>query len=150
MLLELLYQEGFAGTYSFIYLPIKLKKRLSFGYAFVQLIGEKEALRFYNHFECLDTCAAEAPNGQSLKVEWSRGAQTLEQQVDLYRNNPLMHTSVEDEMKPIILQNGVRVPFPSPTVQFSPPAHRKRSGRVLNSFLRCADNTPRIQATPAS
>lgn len=35
--------------------------------------------------------------------------------MERYRNSPVMHESVPDEYKPVILQNGLRVNFPEPS-----------------------------------
>merc|ERR1712113_4721 len=55
-----------------------------------------------------------------MGVEWSDGRQGLEGQIERYRNSAMMHASVADEARPIMLQNGVRVPFPAPTQPLKP------------------------------
>jgi hypothetical protein len=42
MLLDLMDSEGFFACYDFVYLPLKLRKHISFGYAVVNLINEAE------------------------------------------------------------------------------------------------------------
>jgi len=50
----------------------------------------------------------------ALQVRWS-SKQGLHTHVELYRNSPVMHELVPDEYKPILLKDGVRIPFPPPT-----------------------------------
>merc|ERR1711874_913274 len=50
MLLTTLDAEGFACLYDFVYLPIKIKRNVAFGYAFINLIDEEAAERFRKHF----------------------------------------------------------------------------------------------------
>jgi hypothetical protein len=50
----------------------------------------------------------------------------LRNQVELYRNSPVMHHSVPDACKPILLRNGVRIPFPAPTARLLVSSGRRR------------------------
>merc|ERR1719183_2274407 len=51
MLLELLDEEGFAGRYNFVYLPIDFKTHCGLGYAFVDLHEPEVAEQLRQHFE---------------------------------------------------------------------------------------------------
>jgi len=112
-LLELLDDEGFACKYDFVYLPIKFRKNTPFGYAFVNLVSGKEARRFMVHFDGFDDW--NSPGSKAGDVEWSQAHQGFQEQVDRYRNSPLMEMSTPDEMRPIVLKDGVRIRFPLPS-----------------------------------
>jgi len=111
MVLELLEQHGFAGRYDFVYLPIDCETKA-----------------------CLADCFWSTFNGFSswsihsckvAGVSWSGPHQGLEAHIERYRNSSIMTDSTPDDYKPIILSNGVRMPFPSPT-------HKLRMSRQLS------------------
>lgn len=110
MLLELLDGEGFACKYNFVYLPIKIKWNNAFGYAFVNFCTEAIATDFLHHFTNFNRWGV--PHNKVADVDWTREHQGLENQVERYRDSPMMQLESPDEMKPIVLQDGKRVPFP--------------------------------------
>ncbi|CAK0875155.1 unnamed protein product [Prorocentrum cordatum] len=110
-LLQRLDLWGFAGQYDFLYLPIDFAKFQNFGYAFVNLTTQQHAQRFLAESGGLSW----GEHGEGpLVVSWSL-SQGLEEHIDRYRNSPLMHESVLDECRPILLRCGVRADFPPPT-----------------------------------
>jgi len=143
MLLEMFNSEGFACCYDFVYLPVKFKSNLAFGYAFVNLINEGEAIRFTHHFSEFSRWAMESD--KIADVDWSRSHQGLDQQIARYRNSPLLHPASPDHMKPVILQSGIQVPFPEPTeniqmpIKWTPPASAasKMAGALLPPTGAC-------------
>lgn len=66
------------------------------------------------------------PSDKMLDATWSSAHQGFESHVDRYRNSPVMHESVPDELKPAIFANGERVSFPSPTKKIRAPRIRQR------------------------
>merc|ERR1719456_2182896 len=50
-LLELLNNEGFAGSYNFFYSPVDFSSNALLGYAFVNFVSHDEANRFLGHFQ---------------------------------------------------------------------------------------------------
>jgi len=98
--------------YDFVYLPIKIKWNNAFGYAFINLLNQTLAERFLKHFVNFSNWTV--PHDKIAEVDWSKGYQGLEAQVERYRDSPMMQLSSPDEMKPILLKDGVRVPFPKP------------------------------------
>merc|ERR1712151_864397 len=106
MVLDLLNDQGFHGCYTFLYLPIDYKRRVSVGYAFVDLISPELADRFRQHF-----CGFSKWKGVSGKVcfvSWST-CQGMHAHIERYRNSPVMHQSVEEEFKPMLFENGMRM-----------------------------------------
>jgi RNA recognition motif-containing protein len=123
----LLNNEGFKGQYDFLYVPANFKTMLSFGYAFVNFVSAQaaEAARqYFNGFEW-------DVQGESsmLETSWSNPHQGYDVHVQRYRDCPVMHSSVSDEYKPIVLQGGVRAAFPAPTKRLIAPRDvRRRHG----------------------
>jgi len=60
----------------------------------------------------------------ALKACWS-SKQGLHTHIELYRNSPVMHKSVDDEAKPALLRHGVRLSFPEPTQRLRAPRARR-------------------------
>lgn len=113
MLLDLLDSMGLAGNYDFVYLPMDFGKMAGLGYAFVNFVSHavadaaRHTLHGFNQWKI-----------QSQKVCavcWGQPLQGFEAHIERYRSSPVMHRDVPDDCKPIILQGGVRVPFPQPT-----------------------------------
>merc|ERR1712066_571567 len=52
------------------------------------------------------------------------------QHVERYRNSPVMHESIPDEGKPIVLNAGVRMPFPLPTTPLLSPSQQPCKPRL--------------------
>lgn len=67
---------------------------------------------------------------EGVRCHLSGPHQGREAHVERYRNSPVMHPSVPEPYKPIILQGGERIPFPAPTKMPKAPRNRKlqRSG----------------------
>lgn len=131
---ELLNQEGFRGSYDFLYTPGDHATGICCGYAFVNLVTEQAAQRFEEHFQGFSDWP-EATLRRGF-VQASEAVQGLEEQIERYRNSPVMHPSVHDDARPAIYRGGVRATFPSPTVPLVPPRARlsaRRSSTASNS-----------------
>lgn len=113
MLLTLLDEEGFAGKYDFVYLPIDFASGAGVGYAFINMISYDAAESLRVHFTGFTKWAF--PSRKVAEVAWSNPHQGLAIHVERYRNSTVMHQSVPDDFKPVLFANGERVPFPLPT-----------------------------------
>jgi hypothetical protein len=124
MILELIDKQGFEKCYNLVYLPIDFNSDAGFGYAFINLVSPEEAERFRDHFQGFNgwTMTSE----KVCDVMWSGVHQGLEAHIERYRNSPVMHPSVPDEFKPVVFENGVRIPFPAPTKLPRAPRIRRR------------------------
>lgn len=128
-LCRLLDVHGFKCQYDFIYVPANFKTMSSFGYAFVNFVNSVSAQQA---MECFDDFAwTFGQKISTLEVTWSDPHQGLEIHVERYRNCPVMHSTVSDEYKPMLLRNGTRVAFPAPTKALSAPrdVRRKQVGK---------------------
>mmetsp|Transcript_51050 Transcript_51050/g.94413 ORF Transcript_51050/g.94413 Transcript_51050/m.94413 type:complete len:625 (+) Transcript_51050:95-1969(+) len=123
MLTELLNAEGFQNLYDFIYVPMSFRSRLSFGYAFVNLVSQ-EAIELCRQ-KFTGFTAWKVPSSKICEVSWSNMHQGLSAHIERYRNSPVMHESIPDPYKPAVFQNGVRVAFPPPTKRIRAPRVRR-------------------------
>jgi len=112
MLLDFMDGHGFQGRYDLIYLPQRFAGKGCFHYAFVNFVTECMALEFR---ECLNGCDETDMFGDmSAEISWSQ-CQGLEASIEKFRNSSVMHPSVHDECKPLLIKDGKVVPFPKPT-----------------------------------
>lgn len=124
MLLQLLDAAGFFGRLNFLYLPVDFKRERSLGYALINLVTPSEALRLGRHFEGFSNwCVA---GGSMCTVAWCSPQQGLDAHVERYRNSPVMHESMPDEWRPILLNMGVPIAFPAPTLKIKAPKFKGR------------------------
>jgi len=112
MLVRLLDDEGFAGCYDFVYLPVDFARGCGLGYAFVNLVDPSLVARFKRCFDSYSKWGMRT--NKVCQVTWSDRDQGLKANVKRYRHSPVMHPSVADEFKPCLFSQGVRVPFPGP------------------------------------
>jgi len=119
MLMELLDQDGFHGSYDFLYLPRDFSRGAGIGYAFINMTSHENALRLLGHFTGF--CNWTVPSRKVAEVSWSNPNQGLSVHVERYRNSTVMYPTVPDEYKPIVLVAGERVAFPSPTRKIRAP-----------------------------
>merc|ERR1711933_58043 len=110
---QFLDKEGFSASYNFLYLPADINTGKSFFYAFVNLITPHEARRFSGHFTGFRKWPT--PCSTPAEVEWSEALQGWDQMVGRYRNSPMMHPLVPDDLRPAVYSGGVRTAFPAPT-----------------------------------
>lgn len=122
MLLELLDNNGFLGKYDFVYLPMDFRNAVNLGYAFVNLLDHTYALDLMRTFHGYAAWLYEST--KVCEVSWAHPHQGLSQHVERYRNSPVMHPSMPDEYKPMVFQDGQRLPFPLPTKTIRAPKLR--------------------------
>jgi len=120
--MEILDREGFLCQYDFLYLPMDFQSRMSMGYGFVNFVSERAAARAKTVFD--GYCSWKIPSRKVGGASWSYPHQGFESHVERYRNSPVMHEDMPDHFKPVILQNGVRIPFPAPSEKLKAPRQR--------------------------
>merc|ERR1712048_904266 len=119
MLTELLDSEGFSGRYDFLYLPIDSNTGAGLGFAYVNFVSLMDACAFQKCFNGFKRWTI--PTSKAGSVGWSNADQQgLEANIERYRNSAVMHHSVPDQHKPIILKNGLRIPFPKSIKKLRP------------------------------
>lgn len=109
-----------AIQFDFIYLPIDWKKGANLGYAFVNLVSHKEAVRIQ---ACLNGFSAWKVSSEKVcEVVWGKPEQqSLQSIVERFRNSPVMHPNVPETFKPLLLINQRRVAMPAPTRKLQQP-----------------------------
>jgi len=122
--MSVLRSEGFADHIMFIYIPMNLRNLNNFGYAFVDFDSVSVATECKERMEGFTSWSEESE--KVMSIGWS-DTQGLDAHIERYRNSPLMHESVDDELKPALFHNGVRVAFPEPTKTIRAPRLRKSS-----------------------
>jgi hypothetical protein len=132
MLLQLLNDQGFAGEYDFLYMPIDFVKQVGLGYAFLNLVSNDVAPRFWRSFDRF--CSWPVCSSKVCRLGWSTPHQGLQKHIERYRNSPLMHKDVPDEIRPVLFENGVRVAFPPPTKAVHAP--RLRASHRCSEFWK--------------
>jgi len=125
-LIDLLESKGFAKWFDFVYVPINFTKCLGVGYAFVNLTTPERAEEFILAFEGFDGWDSSFSK-TACSMHWSV-CQGLRENVKRYRNSPLMSDDVPAFFKPVLLKNGVRIPFPQPTKKVKPRRAYKGQG----------------------
>lgn len=133
-LMDLIDSEGFGGKYNFLYLPIDFSVGSSLGYAFINLVTPCDAEALFRGFTGFSRWTT--PSEAVCSVSWSEPHQGFLQHVERYRSSPVMHSTVADEWKPIILKDGVRVPFPPSAKKIRAP--KVRSTRRGAGARTCA------------
>merc|ERR1712032_27654 len=125
-LLQVLMTHGFLEDVNFAYLPMAFdrKSTASFRYAFINFQSVRCAALFHEQFAGFKTWGNLGETSEGCTVEWC-GMQGLEAHIHRYRNNPMMHHTVPDNFKPILLREGLRVPFPPPTEVIKAPRLRR-------------------------
>jgi len=130
MLLDMLEKRGFGKRCDFVYLPVEFTRRLCMGYAFVNVVHPSVAAELWEVFDGLSDWPVSS--AKICKVTWSSPLQGLSEHVERFRNSPLMHDSVPDECRPILLEDGLRTTFPPPTKPLRVP--RPRASRAMRPF----------------
>jgi len=127
MFLELVNSLGLAGTYDFVYLPIDFQSQAGLGYAFINFCTVADAEQCFKVFEGFTNWRV--PSEKVCTVTWSSPTQGLEQHVERYKNSPVMHQSLPDEWKPVLIQRGTRIQFPPPSKPIKTPKVRQHAAR---------------------
>jgi RNA recognition motif-containing protein len=120
---SILDQVGLGGLYNFIYVPFDFKKSVVFRYGFVNFERHEQAAKAMSILDGVSDWAVDGEKG--FEVEWGDAQQSLQANIERYRNSPLMHVGVPDEYRPVIFERGVRIAFPAPTKALKPLKFRK-------------------------
>jgi len=125
-LIEDMNARGFAGAYDFFYLPIDFSTTHSVGYAFINFISEAELARFKSVYQGMKL-SEDSPKVCEI---CDAKVQGKVKNVEFYRNSTVM--GMEEQYHPVMLENGMRLPFPKPTRVVGPVQRRPpRAGGQL-------------------
>jgi hypothetical protein len=115
--------RGLAGRYNFLYMPFDFDSLANLKHAFVNMVSPADVERIWALFEGFSGWPV--PSSNRCGLAWNNKQQGLDDLIDRYRNSPVMHRSVLDQCKPLLLHDGIPVPFPPPTQPLKPPKFRK-------------------------
>lgn len=113
MLMSILRKTKFHNCFDFVYLPGDFNTLQPQGFAFVNFVDHKTALQFQQDLP--------RELGTDVQVLWSDKEQGIDENVARYRNSPVMHTSLPEQFRPVLLRNGAMVNFPKPTKAIKAP-----------------------------
>merc|ERR1712232_220316 len=106
---ELIDQQGFQGSYDFLYLPFSFQTETNQGFAFINFTSTENFDRFREHLSGFNDW--KFPSDSICELMYSDKFVNLDDYVNYYRNTSIMHESVEERFKPALFKNGLRVPF---------------------------------------
>lgn len=115
-------EVGLAGLYNFIYVPFDFKRLIALRYGFVNFEHHEDAVKAIATLDGFSGWVVEGEN--ACEVAWSGAQQGLHANIERYRNSPVMHSSVPDAYKPVLLERGVRIAYSAPTQAVKPPKFR--------------------------
>lgn len=124
-------EQGFKGSYDLVYIPVDFATRMGLGYAFVNFVTPTVAQRFLAVFNGFSGWSSSSQ--KICEVSLSCELQGLEAHINRYRDSPVLHESVPDMFKPVLYQNGERVPFPAPTKTIKQPRLRASRQKLKSS-----------------
>lgn len=117
-LLALLDKCGLRGALRFLYLPMDFAKKTNLTYAHV----------VFDTYEAAVLCQQKLPQVMHTEVVWASrkfqgtAFEATDENVERYRNSPVMHETVDDCFRPMIFgEGGERLPFPPPTKKIRKP-----------------------------
>lgn len=112
-LMEVLAREGWAGRYTFLYLPVEFVSGVNYGYAFLNLTNWEDSPEFSIHFLNFQAWGQGSDNPGSFVMIDAKHT-CLQDYIARYRNSPVMSPSVPDAFKPLVFSHGRPVDFPLP------------------------------------
>lgn len=144
-LLEALDEHGFMNTYDFVYLPVDFAHGCNVGYAFVNFLSSTNAAAFCTLFNGLKLTKYKSKKLCGVSPGRIQG---LEDNIRHFRNSPIMGIN-QEEFKPALFKDGVRIPFPVPEGVLGPVRPRLSSvisidgGQRRSSHKNSTSDTPR-------
>lgn len=108
-LMEDMDSHGFNGAYDFLYLPLDFSSKLAVGYAFINFVTKAECARFTEVYDGLKL----GSNSPKTCEVCGAKRQGRDSNVEFYRNSTVM--GMEEEYHPVLLKEGMRKEFPTPT-----------------------------------
>lgn len=123
-LTKLLEEQGFAGRFNFVHVPVDCFSGSGLGYGFINMVDGLAAEQVYTQLQGFSNWKAKSQ--KVLELHWGE-EQGLDLLVERYRNSRMMHASVPDAYRPVILVNGEVAQFPAPTKRILKPRCMPRS-----------------------
>lgn len=107
--MKLLDLAGFAAAqFDFVYVPRHFTQGSSIGFAVLNFVDHALASRAFGKI----SAGALLSNGMTLTAEWSETMHGLSALLEKYRSNKVMKKGMPKSFQPVVLSNGVPVPYP--------------------------------------
>lgn len=121
LLLALLDDQGFAGAFDFVYLPMDFISGRGFGYAIVNFSDARLAEQFRARFDGFSAWRVGDLDLPAAVVSWNPSRQGLEALLERYCNSPVASRCVPEAYKPLVALDGSKtlVPLVAPKRQRS-------------------------------
>jgi hypothetical protein len=107
--MNLLNRAGFASQYDFVYVPKHYSQGSSIGFAVLNFVEHALAVKALSAI----VAGALSWNGTALTAEWSETMHGLSALIEKYRCNKVMRKGMTKAFQPVILSNGVPIPYPN-------------------------------------
>jgi len=107
MLLDVLDQQGFQGSYDFVYLPRDMRKLRCFGYAFINWVSVDHAIAVVQHFDCF--CAW--PVGARPCSATINSQTSLASVLERLQDSAVLRPETLEEFLPLVMSSGSLVPL---------------------------------------
>jgi len=122
-LLALLAEHGYEDRCDFLYIPVDFRSTSNMGYCFLNFVNPEDAQNFKREFQGFGKWKYNSD--KKCDVKWSTPYQGLAAHIHRYRSSPVMHESVPDSYKPLLLSGGESVRFPAPLRSVGVPQMRR-------------------------
>lgn len=96
-----IFQSTFHNSFDFVYVPGDFNTLRPQGFSFVNFVDHKTACQFQQDLP--------RELGINVNVLWSDKEQGLDENVARYCNSPVMHSSLPEHVKPILMRDGAVV-----------------------------------------
>lgn len=112
-------EAGYGGFFDFVYMPMNFRGQGNFGYAFVNFVSHEVAAHVMGQMQPHKDDESLHPDRWTSA--WS-SCQGFSENIERYRNSPLMHDLVPKDCKPALYDaSGNQIAFPKPTKTISKP-----------------------------
>jgi hypothetical protein len=143
-------EAGYGGLFDFVYMPMNFRGEGNFGYAFINFASHEVAAHVMMQMQPHDEDGEGTTSSDRWTSAWS-SCQGLSDNVERYRNSPLMHELVPKDCKPALYDMvGNQVAFPSPTKTIAKPRIHWPSSKGASSSVEKSRASDTRKAAPPS
>jgi len=126
--LKFLQDRGCLGI-DFIYVPHDFKRKCGKGFGFVNFTTVQSAQNAFHQLGDFNDWKSEGFSSKKMiSVCWAKQhMQGLDNLIEFFRNSTVMHDTIDEEFKPLLLENGVPKNFPGPLKRLRKPQAQNES-----------------------
>mmetsp|Transcript_26251 Transcript_26251/g.47787 ORF Transcript_26251/g.47787 Transcript_26251/m.47787 type:complete len:721 (-) Transcript_26251:86-2248(-) len=126
--LTFLQDKGCTGI-DFLYVPHDFRRKCGKGFGFVNFTTVGSATEAFHLLGQFDDWESEGfLSKKTITVCWAKQhMQGLDNLIEFFRNSTVMHDTIDEEFKPLLLENGVPKNFPGPLKRLRKPQAQNES-----------------------